>query len=758
MPITAGQREFAQAKTLVPLSTLKDEQLIALLEPVSVEQAEAGGYIFRAGDTAPHHVYLLSGEVTLLAGEKPVERVRGGTDPARFPLGPQIPRKYAARAVTKATFVRIDSRRLNDLLTTKQEVDYEVTEFADIGAESDWMAQLLASRVMQRLPPGNIQGVMRRVDRFEVSIGDQIIDQGTAGDWFYMISSGRAVVTRDVGDGRPPVELAQLGPGDSFGEEALLSGRPRNCGVVMLSAGQLLRLNRQDFNDLIREPVARFQTYAKALHRVTDGARWLDVRGPDEHAAGHLPEAINLPLELLREHCGQLHPDYHYVLYSGTTGRSCAAAFLLTDRGYDVSVLQDGLGSVPSDQLVVEQIDRPAPPAPTAVKAPPPKATAPQGARPTQPAAALAADNGTRQQELLATRQLVDKARQRIAALEQEKQQAVQQLGSVQAQLQALRAETERSAASAAALREERERAAAERSVLEEQAARDVGILNERIAAITAELGQVRDALADATAHRDRLAGELRAVQAERVHEAERQAQFEKSLAELQAAQNALRAERDRVVVELQGRLEEQRGARDALSEQLTAVKARGAEAVRELEARLAEQVVERRRLESAIADMQQGREQASGWRQSWRRSGTRTSAPCAQRATRSPPSPPSASGSRRTARRCRRPRTTPVRRSSGSWPRSRRRGAHWRPRRSGWNRSRPTGPRSAPGWRRGRRKPRRTGGTSSSSSPQCRPSGTRPARISPGCKIRRRRARRSCSRDCSSWVASVIG
>ena len=352
MPIKAGQREFAQAKTLVPLSTLKDEQLTALLEPVSVEQAEAGGYLFRTGDTAPHHVYLLSGEVTLLAGEKPVERVRGGTDPARFPLGPQIPRKYAARAVTKATFLRIDSKRLNDLLTTKQEIDYEVAEFADFGAESDWMAQLLASRVMQRLPPGNIQGVMRRVDRFEVSIGDQIIEQGTAGDWFYMISSGRAVVTRDVGDGRPPVELAQLGPGDSFGEEALLSGRPRNCGVVMLSAGLLLRLSRQDFNDLIREPVSRFQAYPKALRRVADGAKWLDVRSPDEHAAGHLPDAINLPVELLREHCGTLHPDFHYVVYSDTAGRSCAAAFLLTDRGYDVSVLQDGMSSVPSDQVV----------------------------------------------------------------------------------------------------------------------------------------------------------------------------------------------------------------------------------------------------------------------------------------------------------------------------------------------------------------------------------------------------------------------
>jgi CRP-like cAMP-binding protein len=384
MPIKAGQREFAQAKTLVPLSTLKDEQLVALLEPVSVEQVEAGGYVFRQGDTEPHHVYLLGGEVTLLAGEKPVERVRGGTDPARFPLGPQIPRKYSARAVTKASFVRIDSKRLNDLLTTKHEVDYEVTEFGDLGADSDWMGQLLASRVMQRLPAANIQGVMRRVDRIDVSLGDQVVEQGTSGDWFYMISAGRAVVTRDVGDGRPPVELAQIGPGDSFGEEALLSGKPRNCSVVMLSDGLLLRLSRDDFNELIREPVARFQAYAKAARRVADGSRWLDVRGPEEYAAGHLPEALNLPLELLREHCGTLHPDFHYVVYSDTAGRSSAAAFLLTDRGYDISVLQDGLAAAPPEQLVAERPKQPAQaPAPAR---PQPVAEAPAGAAPADAA------------------------------------------------------------------------------------------------------------------------------------------------------------------------------------------------------------------------------------------------------------------------------------------------------------------------------------------------------------------------------------
>jgi len=97
---------------------------------------------------------------------------------------------------------------------------------------------------------------MRRVDRFEVSIGDQIIEQGTAGDWFYMISSGRAVVTRDVGDGRPRSSWPSWVRATALARRPCCPAGRATAAWVMLSAGLLLRLSRQDFNDLIREPVA----------------------------------------------------------------------------------------------------------------------------------------------------------------------------------------------------------------------------------------------------------------------------------------------------------------------------------------------------------------------------------------------------------------------------------------------------------------------------------------------------------------------
>nr|MCU0767578.1 cyclic nucleotide-binding domain-containing protein [Gammaproteobacteria bacterium] len=604
MSIKPGQREFAQAKTLVPLSTLKDEPLAALLESVDLEVLAAGGTVFRAGDTQQQHVYLLAGEVTLLAGDKPVERVRGGTDPARFPLGPQIPRKYSARAVTQSTLIRVDSRRLNDLLTTNHEVDYEVGELGDAGSDSDWMAQLLASRVMQRIPAANIQGVMRRIDRFDVPLGEQVVTQGKEGDFFYVISRGRAVVTRDIGAGRSPIEVATLGPGDCFGEEALLAGKPRNSNVVMLSDGVLMRLGRQDFVDLIRKPVARFQPFVAAQQRIEQGARWLDVRGPEEHAQGHLPDAINLPIELLREHCGSLHPDFHYVVYSDSNGRSAAAAFLLTERGYDVSVLENGLTAVAPDRLTAPE----QPPTPLPAESPPEPP-----AKPASDAAPLGAPaDAPRAAELAASRQFIEKARKRIAALEQERQQGAAELAQLQAQFESLRQESARAVAEAARLRADQERLLAERAVVEEQAQRDIELLTQRIGGLKAELDGLRGEVTAGAQARERYDAQQRESEAAAREQADRHAAAEQQLVDARVALDALRAERDQLVLELQGRLAEQRSARDALSEQLATATTRHAEALRGLEERLAAQAAEQARLTAQTADLAREREQAN--------------------------------------------------------------------------------------------------------------------------------------------------
>jgi CRP-like cAMP-binding protein len=70
------------------------------------------------------------------------------------------------------------------------------------------------------------------------------------GDSFFMIVSGRIKVTILGDDGREVI-LSVLGPGDFFGEMALLDDEPRSATAIAIEECELLSLQRSDFESVI---------------------------------------------------------------------------------------------------------------------------------------------------------------------------------------------------------------------------------------------------------------------------------------------------------------------------------------------------------------------------------------------------------------------------------------------------------------------------------------------------------------------------
>jgi CRP/FNR family transcriptional regulator, cyclic AMP receptor protein len=87
--------------------------------------------------------------------------------------------------------------------------------------------------------------IARACDELAVEDGAVIVEQGAAGEDFFLVGTGEADVVRG---GR---HVATLGPGQYFGELSLLDDAPRNATVTALTPMTLIRLRRREFSAVL---------------------------------------------------------------------------------------------------------------------------------------------------------------------------------------------------------------------------------------------------------------------------------------------------------------------------------------------------------------------------------------------------------------------------------------------------------------------------------------------------------------------------
>jgi CRP-like cAMP-binding protein len=335
-----------QLKQLSPLNSLKKDNLHALVKKTKIREAQPGEVLFREGDSDKRTVYVISGTVELREGDQTVAKIVGGSEESRHPLAPKLPRCQTAVAVELVEYVTIDSDLLDVMLTWDQTGTYEVSELrggTSAGNSDDWMTTLLQTKAFHKIPPANIQAIFMRLQQVNYRAGDIVIKQGDEGDYFYVITRGRCIVTRETPLNKEGIRLAELEVGDTFGEEALISEAKRNATVSMETDGTLMRLGKEDFRTLLNEPMLDWVDREEAEKIIAEGGMWLDVRLPSEFEAYHNEGAINVPLYFIRLKLKTLDPSIKYVVCCDTGRRSSAGAFILNERGFQTYVLRGGL-------------------------------------------------------------------------------------------------------------------------------------------------------------------------------------------------------------------------------------------------------------------------------------------------------------------------------------------------------------------------------------------------------------------------------
>jgi putative ABC transport system ATP-binding protein len=112
--------------------------------------------------------------------------------------------------------------------------------------------------LFKTLTPRQLTDVAEKMSKRHYAAGETIIRKGDPGKEFLLISEGEVEIIR------ADREVARLGPGDFFGEVALISGEPRNATVVAQNAVDTYVLGKADFEAAL----ATSQSFREQLHRI----------------------------------------------------------------------------------------------------------------------------------------------------------------------------------------------------------------------------------------------------------------------------------------------------------------------------------------------------------------------------------------------------------------------------------------------------------------------------------------------------------
>jgi CRP-like cAMP-binding protein len=128
--------------------------------------------------------------------------------------------------------------------------------------------------LMRHLPPERIDEILPLIGQRRLAPGEVLFEAGAEADGLYIVAGGEVEVLEE--DEPTDLPLARLGPGQAFGEMALLTGTPRTATIRALAPTELLTISREDFLRLMESDsqlaaAARRLSHDRAIHNLSAG-------------------------------------------------------------------------------------------------------------------------------------------------------------------------------------------------------------------------------------------------------------------------------------------------------------------------------------------------------------------------------------------------------------------------------------------------------------------------------------------------------
>ena len=176
----------------------------------------------------------------------------------------EAPRAASVVADEVASVLVVSREDLERLAKVTPAIGQQLAQFC----RGRMIANLLRhSSILRSVSPADREALFHRFETQRFEPGQSLVEEGDEGRGLFLLASGSVEVVGKDSDG-DELRIAELGPGDVVGEISLVLRRPANATVRALSATIALQLERDDFQDAIREhPTLLGELYETATQR-----------------------------------------------------------------------------------------------------------------------------------------------------------------------------------------------------------------------------------------------------------------------------------------------------------------------------------------------------------------------------------------------------------------------------------------------------------------------------------------------------------
>jgi cAMP-dependent protein kinase regulator len=220
-------------------AALSERELRTIIDAFESIQVRKDEIIIHQGDVGDYFYVLRKGTVRFEVNGNVVGHAGEGKSFGELALLYTSPRAASVIAESKSMLYRVDQKTFRYIMQSQT-----------LQTENDKKDLLKGVSFFNVLDPADINKLVHTMIPRVFEAGEYVVKKGEEGDTFYVIQEGKVRVT-EITMGSTTYEDQVLGPGDYFGERALVHKEPRSANVVGKTKGIALSIDKETFEKVV---------------------------------------------------------------------------------------------------------------------------------------------------------------------------------------------------------------------------------------------------------------------------------------------------------------------------------------------------------------------------------------------------------------------------------------------------------------------------------------------------------------------------